>query len=155
MAERLVTLNTSFDIAPVDLLAAKRSIPLDGGYVPLRFFNQVFRLERPTFISLGEGAVALSMIEPFGFKRRVEETNPGSTVLRSQKTESVHFAPDSTRQNAWEAIVDTPRPLTELDELLFNWGVIIYAEHAAARLQQRMPDISLDPIPQEILESIK
>lgn len=136
MSERAeVKLASVFHIKPEDLTITRKRVPLDRrGYIPLHVFNRPFAMAEPSFVKLGEGAVAMSLGQPFGFMQTVG--SGGLLFIETQQTDGVVLAPAADQENRWCVTFDTPEPITPLDVELFTHGISFYAAHAEARLHR-------------------
>jgi hypothetical protein len=130
-----VTFSGSFTITPGQLVEAQKSVPIDRhGYIPrgVRELDDSFTHVVPVLTRLGGGAISMSFDMPFGFRRPVDS---GRLEPASQQTDGIILSPDSADTSAWQAILDTPKPLTKEDIGLFNNGMRFYAGFAARKLK--------------------
>lgn len=134
-------------ITPTHLLEGGGRMPATADYyvpvgvsLPEDEYKKRFSLFMPTLEAVGNGAIRLSLEEPFGFTR---ESIDLSTFVQgdpwpmeqTQQTAGIKLAP--LEPKVWQATFDTPAALTELDRQMFKRGIITYAGRAAERLRAR------------------
>jgi len=119
-------LNATFGILPEALIAAHQRVPYDNdNFIPLGIFNIPFSKAEPTLVSLGGGAVTMSLMHrPFGFMQYVNEG-----LVKTQQTDKIILAPDPSERRAWLATLTTEFPLTEDDFKLFSGGIEMYVSY--------------------------
>jgi len=118
----------SLRIEPEGLIAARQRVPVDqDSFIPLLIDGPIVAMVEPSLTRMGEGAIALSLGKPFGFRQGVIHS---TVVLETQKTDGIILTRDPKEQDRWRAAVETAKPLSSVDAVVFKFGISFYLGHA-------------------------
>lgn len=131
-----VRLDGLFPISPEQMIGVGQRLPVMADfYVPIGMFRVKFDLRTPSIQACGEGAVRMALDQPFGFMTSMTEIS--NTLVRSQQTDGLIFAPAGAEAGAWDAIVTTGDYLTDADQRVFSFGAEFFARAVADKLHLR------------------
>lgn len=122
-----------FSIRPDQLLGVDQRLPVVNFYVPLYMLDVTFDgLVVPRLEPCGNGAVRMSLDEPFGFMK----TSGRRGTIKSQKTNEIVIAPTQD-PDVWDGTFATPSFLTDEDIVLFSMGIQLYGHYVQRKLSQK------------------